>query len=336
MSTVFTEEQMEDLLEYIGCDKIGFWKGSKIQCCCPVHGESNPSFGVNIDFVPDDNPNLHMAVCNCFSCGFHGTIPWLLVNTIPDECRNIHEAEQWLKDRYGVRFTYTQDEDGNITIRRFEDKYDIKPTERFVTSRTKLAPFRSGKETYQYFFDRGFDKEDMRKFMIGRDTVAETITIPAFWEDGALAGIIGRYIDPARPKNSRFKIYNFPKGSLIYPLNYLEVQGDTLIGVESMLDCIALHKWGIPNAFAIMGDAFTKQQAQMVIKRCRKLIPLFDKDAGGETALSSCKRLLKGNVRVLEPTYWPKKGKDPLEWGEIETLKVINSAVHSTRKIPRL
>lgn len=336
MRTTFTQDQMEDLLEYIGCDKIGFWKGDKIQCCCPVHGESNPSFGVNIDFSPEDNPNVHMAVCHCFSCGFSGTIPWLLVNTIQDEVKTLKQAEQWIKERYGISFNYTQDEDGNYVIRRFEDKYDVKPKERFVVPRTKLAPFKSGKETYQYFFDRGFDKDDMRKFMIGRDLINETVTIPAFWEDGELAGIIGRYIDPDRPKNSRFKIYSFPKGSLIYPLNHLEVVNDTLIGVESMLDCIALHKWGMPNAFAIMGDAFTKQQADMVAKRCKRFIPLFDKDAGGETALRSAKRYLKGRVIVLEPTYWPKKGKDPLDWKERETLKVINSALHSKRKLPRL
>lgn len=335
MRTTFTQEQMEDLLEYIGADKIGFWKGDKIQCCCPVHGETNPSFGVNIDFTPDDNPNQHMAVCHCFSCGFSGTIPWLLVNTIPDECKNIKDAEQWIRDRYGISFTYGTDENGNFVVRRFEDKYDIKPKERFVVPRTKLAPFKSGKETYQYFFDRGFDKEDMKKFMIGRDLINETVTIPAFYEDGELAGIIGRYIDPSRPKNSRFKIYSFPKGSLIYPLNHLQAVNDTLIGVESMLDCIMLHKWGYPNAFAIMGDAFTKQQADMVAKRCRKFIPLFDRDAGGDTALSSAKRWLKGRVQVIEPTYTPKKGKDPCEWGEIETIKVINSAT-AKKRISRL
>lgn len=36
--TRMSKEQVEDLLNYIGVDKIQDWKGSKIQFCCPIHG----------------------------------------------------------------------------------------------------------------------------------------------------------------------------------------------------------------------------------------------------------------------------------------------------------
>lgn len=36
--TRMSKEQVEDLLHYIGVDKIQEWKGSKIQFCCPIHG----------------------------------------------------------------------------------------------------------------------------------------------------------------------------------------------------------------------------------------------------------------------------------------------------------
>ena len=101
-----------------------------------------------------------------------------------------------------------------------------------------------------------------------------------------------------------------------------------------MFDAMLLHKWGMPNTFAIMGDAFTREQADMVAKRCKRLIALFDLDKGGSVALNSAKRLLKGRVIVLEPTYTPKKGKDPGEIGELETLKVIKSAT-AKRRLPR-
>ena len=38
--SLMTKEQVEDLLHYIGVDKIQEWKGNKIQFCCPIHGES--------------------------------------------------------------------------------------------------------------------------------------------------------------------------------------------------------------------------------------------------------------------------------------------------------
>ena len=73
-----------------------------------------------------------------------------------------------------------------------------------------LAPFKSGKETYQYFFDRGFDEETMEIFQIGYDILHRTVTVPVFWEDGTLAGIVGRYIYP-RNKAERYWVYDFKR-----------------------------------------------------------------------------------------------------------------------------
>lgn len=331
MRSTLTQDEAEDLLEYIGCNKIGFWKGSKISACCPVHSETRPSFGIDIDFSPDDNPNLHLAVCNCFSCGFHGTIPWLLVNTIHDECPNISAAERWIKERYGVKFDYATDDSGNFSVVRYEDQYDVKPVERQVKELTKIAPFRSGKETYQYFFDRGFDKEDMRKFKIGRDLINETVTFPVFYEDGKLAGVIGRYIDPKRKHNERYKIYEFERSHLVYPADKVEVINDTIIGCEGMFDVLALHKWGYTNAVSLMGASMSKKQANWIASHCRKYISLHDNDDGGESLFESTKEKLKGRVLVLRPTYYPTNGKDPCEWGYKKTRRVIESALFGRR-----
>lgn len=337
MSNMMTKEQIEDLLDnVVETPSRRDWKGNKIQFCCTVHGESHPSCGINIDFTPDDRPNDHFQVVHCFSCGFSGTIPWFVFKSLPDRFKSIKEVEEFLKKRYGVTYAYTYDPKTQ-TIKRYEDFGQEQKNTRFELPKYKLAPFKSGKQTYQYFFDRGFDKEDMQKFMIGRDLESETITIPAFWEDGVLAGVIGRYIDPNRPKNMRFKIYEFPKGSLIYPLDKIEVINDTLIGCESMFDVIKLHKWGFPNAIAMMGDGMSRQQADQIVSRCKVFIDLFDNDKGGLEARRIAKRRLGNRVMYLTPTYYPEHGKDPSDWGELETVKVIKSASFLGAKlIPRL
>ena len=331
-----TKEQIEDLLDnVVHSPQRKDWKGSNIQFCCPIHGESNPSCGINIDYVPDDS-NDHFQVFHCFSCGEGGTIPWFVFKSLPDRFKNLKEVENFLKARYKVTYSYSHDP-STQSIKRYEELGKNVTIERFELPKTKLAPFKSGKETYQHFFNRGFTKEDMIKFMIGRDLENETITIPAFWEDGTLAGIIGRYVDPRRPKNMRFKIYEFPKGSLIYPLDKLETIDDTLIGVESMLDVIMLHKWGYPNAVAMMGDGMSRNQADLIVSRCKTFIDLFDNDKGGLEARRIAKRRLGNRVMYLTPTYYPEIGKDPSEWGEIETSKVIKSASYlTTGGIPRL
>lgn len=337
MSNLMTKEQIEDLLDnVVETPYRRDWKGDKIQFCCTVHGESHPSCGINIDFTPDDRPNEHFQVVHCFSCGFSGTIPWFVFKSLPDKFKSIKEVEDFLKKRYGVTYAYTYDPKTQ-QIKRYEDfgNEDKKP--RFELPMYKLAPFKSGKQTYQYFFDRGFDKEDLKKFMIGRDLENETVTIPAFWEDGKLAGVIGRYIDPNRPKNMRFMIYEFPKSSIIYPLDKLEVINDTIIGCESMFDVIKLHKWGFPNAVAMMGDGMSKQQADQIVSRCKIFIDLFDNDKGGLEARRIARRRLGNRVMYLIPSYYPDKGKDPSDWGEIETVKVIKSASFlGAKSIPRL
>ena len=331
-----TKDQVEDLLiNVLQTPKIMPWKGDKIQFCCTIHGESNPSCGINLDFRPEDKPNSSYAVFHCFSCGASGNIPWLVFKSLPDRFKSLSQAEKFLKQKYGLTFNYTYDPKTH-EIKRYED-FGYENIERFELPRTKLAPLKSGKETYQYFFNRGFDKEDMKTYMIGRDLESETVTIPAFWEDGVLAGIIGRYIDPHRPKNMRYKIYEFPKSGLIYPLDKLEVIDDMIIGVESMFDVMMLRKWGFPNAVAMMGDGMSVQQAEQIADRCRIFIDLFDNDKGGLEARRIAKRRLGNRVMYLIPTYYPEKGKDPSEWGELETVKVIKSSSYlNSLDIPRL
>lgn len=337
-----SQEQIEDLLDnVIKVDKRKDWKGTKVQFCCPIHGESNPSCGIDYDFHPQDSTGTYQ-VFNCFSCGAHGNLAWFLYKSLPDEFSSVSQAERFLKNRYKLSGKFIDVNDSLLlNLPDYEKRYsfiDIS-SERVVKPYSDLAPFKSGIETYKYFFKRGFDKEDMKKFMIGRDLENKTVTIPAFWEDGSLAGIIGRYIDQSRPHNSRFKIYNFNKGALIYPLDKLEVVDDTLIGLESMLDVIMLHKWGYPNAFAVMGDGMTEAQAEMVASRCSKFIDLSDNDKGGSAFSRVAKKALKSRgVQYLVPQYYPDEGKDPCEWGELETVKVISSARSMTQaiKLPRL
>ena len=186
-------------------------------------------------------------------------------------------------------------------------------------------------------FVNALTKEDMKKYSIGRDLKEETVTIPVFWEDKKLAGVIGRYIDPNRPKNSRFKIYDFKRSSLIYPLDKVEPVYDTLILMEACLDVIMLNKWGYPNAIATMTNKVSREQAKQIKDRCSKLIVLCDLDDRGVKLLDTANKYLSKDVQICIPTYTPEKGKDPCEWGELETIKVIESAKYmGLSNLPRL
>lgn len=329
MTNLLTKEQIEDLLHYIDIDKVQQWKGDKIQFCCPIHGESHPSCGINAHYQKDFHSPV-TQVFNCFSCHESGELDWFLYKSMPDKFRTVGQARKFIQSRYGVDLTKRKRLVAVNRISYYEDNFvDLDVVEkRKVIPRSHLAIYKSGKETYSYYFKRGFDKSDMKEYMIGRDLENETVTIPVFYEDGELAGIIGRYINPHRRHGERFKIYdNFNRGMLIYPLDKLEVIDDTLIMVESMLDVQAMRKWGIKNVFALMGSSLTSAQADLIKSRCSRVIDLLDNDDGGERAREKARKKLGKSIMYLTVKYPDLKyGKDPTEWGEKRTKETLKTA----------
>ena len=320
----FTMDNIIDLLKYLGATKIGQPKNNRVQFTCTIHNEVNASAGINIDYIPDGS-NEHLQVFNCFACHAKGTIPTLVLRSLPDEFKTYREVNQFLKDRYGVSYQFHYDPETK-TLKRYEDFFEEVATPRFEMPISKLAPFKSGKTTYQYFYDRGFTSKDVKEYQIGCDTVNETVTIPVFWEDKTLCGIIGRYIDQDRKHNERYRVYDFPKSSIIYPLDKLQVVDATIIVTEGMFDTIRLRGFGYSNAVSIMGNSPSKVQCDIIADKCRKVITMFDNDRGGDVARDAIEKMLSKKVIIFHPTWYFSTGKDPCDWNEEIVKKTINSA----------
>lgn len=337
-----SEGQVDDLLEYIGTYNPNYWKDGEKLICCPVHGESNPSMGVSIE----------KQVCHCFSCGFAGDFAKLLSYSLPDEFgldtstedtirltsfKAYYKARDFLKDRYELEY-YELGQKAH-SVKRYDDVKTIMLSDvsRKELPRYKLAPLRSGKETYKYFFDRGFTKEEMQEYMIGRDLENETVTIPVFFEDGVLAGIIGRYISKSRKKNERYKIYEgFDRGQVLYPVDKFEEDNDTIIIVEGQFDAIRMRRAGFYNTLALMTNNMTNAQAEWIIEHCSCVIWLCDNDERGLEGRDKAQGKLKDYVKFLIVDY-PNHGKDVCNWSDDEIGEMVDNA-HSVlnRKIRRI
>ena len=312
-------EQIIDLLYYLGTDKVIYKPGNKwIQFNCTVHNESHPSAGVNID------TNIY----NCFSCGSSGDLSWLCYNSNKDEFKSVAKAREFLEKRYKVKF----DAENELDFIDFNDYDEVKNNkkiklkkarERTVLPIKTLAPYRSGEETYKYFFSRGFTKQTMIDFKVGRDIVNKTVTVPIFYEDKQLAGVIGRYISKNCPKNERYKVYDFEKNSVTFPQDKLEVKDNTIILVEGLLDALWLHQNGFTNAQAILGNKVTKKQAKFLLSKANTFIRMFDNDEGGERAKQSYDRYLKG-CKTYDIKY-PDNKKDPQECSKIEIQEMLKN-----------
>lgn len=319
-TTNLTHEQIEDLLENVlEVPKMNSWKGDKIQFCCPVHNESNPSMGINADLEGKQ-------VCHCFSCGFSGSLPWLLFKAKEYKFKSYGEAIHYFNKRYNVNFGSEERERKKVKVKRYGEQVEEKSeTEVPVISKVKLAPFKSGKETFKAFYDKGFSKDDVKKYMIGRDLDNKTYTMPVFNQNKELVGIIGRFVKKM-PHNHRFHIYdNFRKGDTVYGLDHYVPSQDTVIVVESQTDCMMLHKWGVHNVVALMGGTISRKQVDIIFKLGSKVLLLADNDKGGKILMNLAKKMFKNKCRMLPFTY-PTHGKDPIEWGKEATLECIKNA----------
>ena len=327
MAVDLTQEQIDDLLIYCGSEPR-MWKNEKTLVNCPVHGESNPSMGVNSD----------MQVCHCFSCGFKGGFAKLLAFSFPEEYGldttdddsisrtvggAVYKAQGVLATRYELEVRVLKAK--TKSIKRYEEYTEVKEHKQKVIPRYKLAPFKSGKETYKYFFDRGFDKEDMKEYMIGRDLENKTVTIPVFYENGDLAGVIGRYIDKNRRKNERYKIYDFERGSVLYPIDKSEPINGVIILVEGQFDCIRMRKAGFTNTYAMMTVELTKEQAKYIKSHCHTVIDMTDNDERGAEGREKTRKLLSKEV-IYKVVDYPDHGKDVCNWSDEEIQEMVDTA----------
>lgn len=344
MSNRLTEAQVDDLLDYIDSYNPNYWKQGEKLVCCPVHGESNPSMGISIE----------KQVCHCFSCGFAGDFARLLAHSKPEEFgikynadgkinfasafRAEKKAREFLASRYELEYHEIGKKTRNI--KRYEQTRNVyfeEEEKRVELPRYKLAPFKSGKETYGYFFNRGFNTEDMKKFMIGRDLDNETITIPVFYEDNVLAGVIGRYIAKDRKKNQRYKIYDeFERSKVLYPLNHSKpIRGVALI-VEGQLDVIRMHRAGYTNTYATMTNNLSQKQADWLCTNCDCVIWIGDNDDRGIEGREKARKLLKNKIDFKIVDY-PDHGKDVCDWTNSEISLMLTTARGvNIRKLKRL
>ena len=322
MSGRLSQDDIENLLTVCGTVPTYWNAHGDMMVCCPVHNEVNPSCGVSSE----------KQIFHCFSCHEAGDFSWMLFKSQPDQFPSYRIAKEFIEKEYDVKFEVSE---RSHSILRYEDgKFKFKHQNRSKSiPMYKLAPYMSGKETYNYFFRRGFSKETMQKYKIGRDLVNKTVTIPVFLEDGELAGIIGRFISKDRKKNERYKIYdNFNRGNVLYPVDKFEENGSIIL-VEGQFDAIRMHELGYTNTLAKMGVSLTRVQARWIAEHCDTLIDLADNDERGIEAVFKDKEILDNRVRVLGVEY-PDHGKDVCEWKADDIRYMIENA-GSRRRLKR-
>ncbi len=268
--------------------------GDEWQCLCPFHGDTNPSFSVNV----------RLGVYICFACGAKGTMSDLAQHIGMDAPDRVN------------------DEGSEIArLRALAEKCRAAPdTERILPS-NYLDRFR---HEHLYWEERGFSPEIQERFELGYDPIRDHGVIPIRNYAGKLIGVIRRQL--ARDAYPR---YLYPRGFKISQYLFgahLARAHDRLAIVEGSLDCVACWDAGIP-AVALLGSRLSNRQHNLL----RKINPDFmvvmtDRDEAGRKAAKELDTLFAS--RIMVPEYqagWV--GKDPADLTLSQRREMFDSAL---------
>ena len=328
-----------DIGEVIGAYVSLRKRGNDLVGLCPFHGEKSPSFHVHPD----------RGFFKCFGCGAGGDVFSFVQK---QESLTFPDALRMLAKRYGVevesedpRAARARSEKeaiyhANDVARAFFHRMLLDPREgadaraycanRGITEATietfalgyapagweaLVGELRRNDVPAEIAVKAGLIKANERGTF--RDFYRERLMIPTFATTGETIAFGGRALGGQEPKymnTTTTPVYT--KGRYLYALNVARraaAKEDSAIVVEGYLDCIALHQAGFANAVAVLGTAFTPEQARELRKVASRAVLCFDADAAGvEATLKSIDTLTAEGVTAAGLRI--PDGKDPDEF----------------------
>lgn len=305
---------------FTGFNDTGNW----VMTCCPVHTETRPSFGISKD------PPYH---CNCFYCGYLGTIDVLIETAL-----ELEEGEgiKVLLSTYivdGKRKTFDMVE----YIENRRNTYKIPNLDESVLDEIKASRFKNEwiyNVGMAYMRQRGFDDHTLSTYEICVDTTTETIVFPQRTRTGELRFLqkrkIGGTFHGAKFINEGSAI----KKDIVFGLHFINKLRTTpdrikrVRLVESPTDCMSNYQVGIP-AVAINGRIlFWNQVRELQLAGITEVDLMLDNDDAGRKGTEDAIKILDkaGFVvnRVIYPSPFFKDSNDLLMAGLLDSLETVN------------
>ena len=327
-------------------------KGNNYTCCCPFHEEKTPSFVVS----------PQKAIFHCFGCGAGGNV----LTFIKDfEGLNFVEAVEKLAELNNVTVP-RENTFGNDNFKKIYEINDIVANFYFDALKNPKQ-----KSIVQYLKERGISGQTAKNFKIGfadfnqnellkvlqskfsEKEILESgnflknekgfypflrnrVTFPIFNSTGKTIGFGGRVTDDSMPKylNSKDSKF-FNKTRELYGFNNAKKDHKTedFIVTEGYMDVVMLSEYGINNAVASLGTAFSQNHMNLMFKLRRKITFCFDSDEAGLKAAWRALQISLKNVvddKTVRFLFLPE-GYDPdsfvKEKGEKEFYKKLDRAM---------
>lgn len=321
-----------DLIEsYIPLRK----QGRNYTALCPFHTEDTPSFSVS--------PDKQMFYC--FGCQKGGGV----IDFVMDfEHLSFPEALEKLAQRAGVALP--EQELTPAEQRAYQQRnilHEINGAaaafymaalaaggegaaylERRGITAEMRKKFQLGYATPQWddlknhLTKKGFQEKDLLRAGVlskseggkSYDRFRGRLMFPIGDQKGKIIAFGGRVLDDGLPKylNSAENPL-FHKSYTLYGLHLailsLREYGEAVL-MEGYLDVISAHQFGITNAVAPLGTAFTAEQAKLLKRYCQRILLAYDGDSAGRKATLRALTILDGLDMRSRVLHFPA-GYDP-------------------------
>ena len=331
--------QANDIVDVVGAYVALRPAGGTYKGICPFHSDSRPSFDVD--------PRRQRY--KCWSCGAFGDVFKFIMEfekvTFPEALAMLaRRAGIELKasgpDPQRLRLTDAMKWAAGLYHECFLEGEDAQAARRYVGSRgltgetvrrwqLGFAPL-SGQWLVQQAVKAGIDLNTLVEIgLLGRreqevgcyDRFRDRVMFPIRSATGQTVGFGGRIL-PESPYASRSpKYYNsaetplFSKSELLYGLDqakHAAAKEGYLAVVEGYTDVLMAHQHGVPQVVATMGTALNARHVQQLKRYVKRVVLVFDADAGGITGVDRALEIFAGQNFELAIATLPA-GMDPCD-----------------------
>ena len=329
-------------------------KGSNYQGLCPFHNEKTPSFSVSPGkqifhcFGCGKGGNVFRFLMEIEGISFMEAVEKLAKRANVKLPEKEMTAEQKRRLEQRKRYLQINDFAARYYHKVLMESSQGKPYRQYLKNRQIdeeiLVKFQLGAtpngwdNLYQALKKRGVSAQEMldlglisesRKAGQYIDRFRQRLMFPIADEKGNIIAFGGRIIDK---DSSPQKYLNSPdtplfhKSRNLYGLHLARNgirNADQAIIVEGYMDVISCHQYGITNAVAPLGTAFTPEQGKLLMRSTYQMGISFDGDAAGIKATMRCLDILSDlgcTARVIQipnqadpDEYLKKHGKEAFE-----------------------
>lgn len=330
MDEIFTDGQVESVLNEIGVDVRGE-TDTNLLCLCPFHRNTDsPSFSVSKDtglylcFSPicDERGTLGKLVAQI--TGYNPFLVRRLINKHATPGAPVSKQVEDLLAKKEALPSFSID-----VLNRLKDDIWNSKGERYLIDKRGLSP-----KTIAYF-------------ELGYSIKNDLVTIPVHDWDGKPVGIIGRSTEGKRFKNSD----NLPTSKTLFNIHRAKKLAGPLVIVEAAMSAMRIHQAGHPKVVSTNGGFFTEWHRQLIDRHFDEIIIMTDDDNPDDHRSVFCKkcpntcvghnpgRALGEKIAISLPykkirwgsysrhVIYPNGAKDPDELEDQEIITCIRNSI---------